>query len=351
MGIGGEPDPRDLRASAGHDAVVVLNADRQAQAEQLRALDPQVRILQYRDLASVRSYDGDSAVVTGVTYPQAVREGWLALDDAGRPVEWEPYPGHYQTTVWNPGYRQVWVHTVTEQAVQPPWDGVLADNDLVTLTHYSDATLAGTTNHADTDRRLTAGIDDLLNAAGPALQDRDRDLVVNISEGRNDPARWADHSRYGGGLVEHFMAWSQNGRPDVVEEGGGEWLAEAELVGIGPRTLAITTAAAGDERTCLYGYASFLMFADPGDAWQCAPGGRYDRRYALPETDIPLGRPTQSAVHENQAWTRTFETGWVAVNPTTAQVVVEAPRGTRANSASATSELRLPALTGIVLPR
>ena len=342
---GSPPSEQDLQASAGHDAVVVLNSDRLEQAQTLRRLDPGIQLYQYRDLASVRGYDRSRATVTGVSFTQAAREGWLARDGRGEPIEWTPYPEHFQVRVDDPGYQQAWVRGVTAAAGRPPWNGVWADNDLVTLGYYSDATLAGSTGHADSDRRLRDGLAELIAQAGPLLNAEDRGLIVNISEGRNDHARWAEHARWGGGTVEHFMAWSRDGEPDIT---GEQWLAEAQLIGIGPRTLASTTVAAGDTRTCAYGYASFLMFASPGDGWQCAWDGRYDRRWHTPETDIPLGVPVGEAEQHDGAWTRRFQTGWAAVNPTRQAVTVQPPPGSRTLDGKRVDRVTLAPLTGVV---
>ena len=351
MATTGVPQWSDIQASAGKDAVVVLNADRQWQAEALRRADPTVQLYQYRDLASVRSYDSSRAVVAGVSYQQAQQQDWLARDTNWNTIEWRPHPGHWQAKVWNPGYQDAWANGVSAQT-RWPWNGVWADNDMTTLSWYTPALLAGTSSRGQTDQQIQGGVDAVIAKGGRALNNRGQSMNVNISEGRLNHGRWWSHSRFGGGTAEHFMNWSRDGgTADVWADRYGTWLNEAKLVEMGPRTLAITTAASWDKQNCIFGYTSFLMFASPGDAWQCAPDGRYDRRWSFPETDHRLGSPNGPAQQQGGAWVRSFQGGWVAVNPTLEWVSVWAPSGTRSLDGQGLRQVWLAPTTGVVTKR
>lgn len=337
---------QSVETAVGKYAVAVFNADRRDLALRLRRADPQVRILVYLDAASVRTYDGATPIAAGVSYAEALSRGWLARDNAGSIIEW-PYPGHLQTTVWDQAYQRAWTNHAASLASEDPWDGILMDNDLTTLHHYSPQLLAGTSTQDETDRKLRNGLDSLLGMAGARLNAIGKEFVPNISDGRLDPARWKRRVIYGGGMEENFMAWTgQVGAPTIHNWGPTGWSTVIEQISTPGRTLAMTNVASTDVRTQLYAYASFLMRAEPGDAWQARTPALAP---ALPaETSITLGLPTGAMTRVGSAYFRAFEGGWAAVNPSLSTQVVSVPNDIRDFHGQPMSEVTLGPMTGMV---
>lgn len=342
------PSKEALRAAAGRYRVAMFNSDRADIATELRRLDPDVVILCYLDLASVRSYDTGPAV-TGVPYRDAVKNGWLARNTAGKPIEWRQYPKHWLTTTWDPGYQEAWLARAREVLEDPVWDGILADNDMRTLSHYSADLLDGTTDRAATDRQIRDGASTLIKTAGPALNALGKMLVVNVSDGRLDASRWGAHSWYGGAFEENFMAWSKTDRqPQVWDWGADGWSGQRALIASGPRSLAMTSGNPDDRRTLVYGYATFLLDAGPTDAWS-GPLSTDDQLPPLPpEALLPIGPPVSGATEVNGATVRTFRNGWVAVNPTPNPLEVTAPPGVTDVTGRQVTTRTLPSRTAFV---
>ncbi len=310
---------------AGKYSVALLYPDNPEAAKRLRAADPNVKIYAYMDLSSVRSDDADQGLVSP-SYQQAASQGWLAQDVNGNDIEWRPYPGHWQAKVWDPAYQQAWI-TRAREIIDSGFDGILADNAMWSLSYYNDAHLSGTSSKEETDAKIRAGLQSLVNAAGPAVNDAGGVLVPNITGGRLSPQTWSSLSAHGGGLEENFMLWSDGNstQPDIWDFPDGGWSDQASLMAKGPSSLAMTTITDGDHRSAVYGFASFLMYADPGDAWM--PVRTDDSMTTIPEQFFELGAPQGAATQANGVVTRTFAGGWAAVNPTRKPLTVTAPDG------------------------
>lgn len=345
--IGLDVTDAHVRAAAGQYAVVVMKADDQAAAAKLSRADPTVKILCYKDLASVRDYE-TTAVAAGVAIGPARDRGWLALDKAGDPIAWNGFGGHWQAAVWNADYQAQWAAGVSEQLRNSPFDGVLADNDMSTLGHYSDALLAGTSSHDATDSLIRQGLDQLIATAGRKLSQEGKILVPNISDGRLNPGRWSNHARWGGGMEENFANWGYGSSPQVWDWGLGGWTDQTRLIAQGPRSLAVTQGS--DNRTLLYGYTSFLLQATPGDAWMPATEPGYESRARIDEETIAIGAPLKPTRRLGSgAWTRPFEGGTVLVNPTTQALTVPAPRGHTHDGRPAGPSVHLEPKSGVIL--
>lgn len=333
-GIGRSPSSADITFAATHYDVVVLNAWETAAMRRLRRLNPAVTALVYKDFSSVRNYPGavegdkDAAYLpTGLGYWAAQRgnTGWFATDTRGRRVEWQSYPKHWQTAVWDPGYQKAWATAVTTEVVREGWDGVLADNDVNTLKWYSSAVLAGTTNAEGTDRLLRDGLDGLLAAAGDALTQQGKVLVPNVSETRLRPGRWTAHSRFGGALEEMFVL--RGGNNALITFEGAQWQELRAQAALGDAWLLLMTRATS-EREQRVGFAAASLLAGRRTCWSMSSTGDYTRPDWSRYQDLDLGVPMDLAQRApGGVWTRRFTRGWVAVNPTTGSVTVTPPTG------------------------
>ncbi|MEU0534352.1 putative glycoside hydrolase family 15 protein [Amycolatopsis tolypomycina] len=335
-GIGEPPTSRDIELAAKRYQVVVLNADQGTAMRRLRQLNPRVKVLVYKDLSSTRNYpgavDGGQDAVflpSGIGYVAAQEHhpDWFALDTKGRRIEWQGYPKHWQMAVWNPDYQQAWTDAVVAEVKREGWDGVLADNDFNSLSHYSPAVLAGTANVAETDRKLRDGLDAFLAKAGDALTNSDKILVPNVSETHLVPGRWTAHSRFGGAMEENFGFRENGGTGGLLTFRGNEFQELRAQAALGESWLLLVTRThnAREERS---GYASAALLAGPQTCWTRATTDDYRDPEWSTLQDSGLGEAVDAASRlPNGVWTRTFTHGWVAVNTTAATQTVVAPEG------------------------
>ncbi|WP_246257115.1 putative glycoside hydrolase family 15 protein [Amycolatopsis anabasis] len=359
-GIGDSPTAAELESAARRYRVVVLNASEIAAMRRLRELNPQITVLVYKDLSSTRNYPGavngdvDAQwLPTGIGYYAAQREhpGWFALDVEGRRIEWRGYPRHWQMTVWDQAYQQAWAAAVTAEVVREGWDGVLADNDFNSLSHYSPAVLAGTPDAAATDRLLRDGLDAFLATAGDALAKAGKSLVPNVSETHLIPGRWTAHSRFGGAMEENFGFRDDGGSGALLTFQGNEWQELRAQATLGESWLLLVTRTPGP-REDRAGYASAAILAGPRTCWTPAKAPSYSEPDWSPLQDSGLGKAVETANRlPNGVWTREFTDGWVAVNPTTTAAPVTPPAGMVTLEGTPVAQLDLPAADGVVLVR
>lgn len=358
-GIGESPTSADIRFAARHYDLVVLNATEIGAMRRLRALNPEVKVLVYKDLSSTRNYPGvvygehDAFYLpTGVGYFAAQREHpeWFAVDRDGRRIEWKPYPQHWQMAVWNPEYQKAWTRSVVDEVVREGWDGVLADNDFSTLRHYSDAVLEGTGNAEGTDRLLREGLDAFLSTAGDALRQAGKMLIPNISESHLTAGRWSAHSRYDGGMEENFGLRDDGGAEGLLTFRGNEWKELRAQAALGESWLLLVTHVKG-KREERVGYATAALLAGPHTCWSAArtPGYRNPDWSSYQGTG--LGEAVETANRlPSGVWTRQYTNGWVAVNPTGQAAQVAPPPGMVTPEGDAVpAALDLPAADAVVL--
>lgn len=334
-GIGRPPTGADLKFAARHYDLVVLNATETAALRRLKKLNPDIKVLVYKDFSSTRNYPG--AVVgdtdapflpTGVGYFAAERgnQQWFAVDSADRRIEWKPYPKHWQMAVWDPAYQKAWTEAVTAEVVREGWDGVLADNDFSTLRHYSPAVVKGAEDAAESDRIIREGLDAFLTTAGDALQQAGKMLIPNVSESHLTAGRWTAHSRYHGAMEENF-GLHDSGTGELLTFKGNEWKELRAQAALGETWLLLLTHTK-NRREERVGYATAALLASPHTCWN----GATSRDYLHPDwsdyQDADLGEAVETANRlPSGVWDRRFSGGYVAVNPTARAAVVTPPAG------------------------
>ncbi|MEV8439605.1 putative glycoside hydrolase family 15 protein [Actinosynnema sp. NPDC051121] len=334
-GIGEPPTNRDIVFAAQHYSLVVLNATETAALRKLKQLNPKVKVLVYKDFASVRNYPGavdgnvDAPLLpTGIGYFKAQRESpqWFAVDTHSHRIEWQAYPKHWQMTVWDPAYQKAWSDAVTAEVVREGWDGVLADNDFSSLRYYSPAVLKGTADAAESDRLIREGMDTFLTTAGDTLHKAGKMLIPNVSESHLTAGRWAAHSRYDGAMEENF-GLRDTGTGELLTFKGNEWKELRSQAALGETWLLLITHTKGarEERV---GYATAALLASPYTCWSGATTKDYRNPDWSRYQEADLGEATETANRlPSGVWDRRFTGGYVAVNPTGKAARVTPPPG------------------------
>jgi Hypothetical glycosyl hydrolase family 15 len=359
-GIGDSPTLDEINNIGDRYGLVVLNAWETDKMAQLRKVNPGVTVLVYKDLSSTRTYEGAIDGDTDADYlPSGIgfvdardnHPDWFARDDLGRMIEWsKAFPDHWQMAVWDTDYQEAWAQQVTDEAVAEGWDGILADNDLATLSYYSDSLLAGTSTVAETDSQLRDGIGELITVAGERLNSAGKILIPNITESRYSPGMWTAHSRFGGGMDE-FFALPDDSDAITTFEGGAQWdemLTEAQN---GQNWLALITQGAEEQKRRV-GFATAALLAGTKTCWMAAGNNSYKKPEWTIWQQLSLGQAQgQPARNTDGTWTRSFSGGWVAVNPSTRYIEIEAPTGLHDLDGESVSTVDLEPGDAVVLVR
>ena len=322
--------PGDLSATdLSRYAVVVMNAWEADRIPALKAADPDIEILVYKDMSSTRSYaarDGvdDASLPTGVGYAWAdqTHPDWFLADDTGRRVEWAGYRGHWWMDVGNPAYIEAWTSNVVAEATGAGWDGVMIDNampapdsylpDGRTLARYPDAA----TYAAATDR--------FLSVAGPRLRSAGLAVVPNLGGNFFDTTtyrRWLGEAT--GALREHYGRWGSDGDGEVLT--GRDWyhqVDQQEIVQKSGRTyLGVAYARTADAAFQRYARASFLLAWDGGSSSLIFTPPTAGHDPWTEDATADVGVPSGPRVKVGEGWRRPYSRGVVVVNPSPSSTV------------------------------
>ncbi|MGY1735342.1 putative glycoside hydrolase [Geodermatophilus sp. SYSU D00684] len=292
-----------------HYQVAILQPWEDEAAARLKEQRPDMTVLAYRCLSSVRDFETGPVYTSGVSLEEAEEAGeeWFAHREDGARIQWATYPGHWQMAVWEPDYRERWCDNAADFLEDTPWDGLMADNDVYDDYYGLRPPLEGGRTMADLRRTM----DEFVPQAGKRLNEMGKLLVPNIAESRRDPGRWARHAAYGGGFEEVFLAW---GPGDFLDPGSA--LAQMdELAGPGLTIVRTATDGRDDHPNFLYGLAALMVFGPEERAYYSATDhDGYSGTPFRPELEWDLGAPLGRPQQRGNAWSREFESGWAGVN-------------------------------------
>ena len=99
---------------------VGLNAWYQDRVAPLKAANPRLEALVYKDMASTRSYSCGGLVPAGIDYCWAntSHPDWFTLDSGGQRIQWSGFTGHWQMDVGTVGYQDQWATTSSPSSVR-----------------------------------------------------------------------------------------------------------------------------------------------------------------------------------------------------------------------------------------
>ncbi|MGY1769961.1 putative glycoside hydrolase [Blastococcus sp. SYSU D00813] len=270
---------------------------------------PDMTVLAYKCLSSVRDFESGPIFTSGVSLEEAEEAGeeWFGHREDGSRIQWATYPGHWQMAVWDPEYRERWVDNVADFLDGTRWDGVMADNDVFDDYYGLRPPIEGGRGMAD----IRAAMDVFVPEAGERLAGIGKLLVPNIAESRRDPGRWARHAAWGGGFEEVWLAWGPQDHLDPVSA-----LAQMEeLRGPGISVMRIATDGRDDHPNFLYGLAALWVFGGEEQAYFSATDhDGYSGTPFVPQLNWDLGAPLAGPQQRGNGFWREFADGWAAVN-------------------------------------
>lgn len=314
----GDLDRTPVEAVARGDYVVVQSWEHQ----RLRALhqaNPRLQVLMYKDVSAVVREPHESGLfATGVSHAQAERRGWLLTDERGRVLEWSDWRGLYPVDVGRRAYQDAWAANVLAELRRHPWDGVLLDDTLTTLSHPTVGDRVST--QLPTDEAMYAATDSFLSRVAPRLRGAGYLAVPNVTVDRETwRSTLADWSRHVSGWEnEYFVKWGLGPGPRF---GGADWRWKVRMAAWCARRrvplLAVTYGSRRDRTAQVYHRATWLL------TWNGATGASVyvpqepAASHRQPRANVPLGRPSgPRRVVAGGVHRRAFTGGTVLVNPT-----------------------------------
>ena len=332
---------------------VILNSDQHALIPQLKAANPGLKALVYKDMAATVSWAAAGAhLPTGVGYAEAnaSHPEWFLTDTTGARIEWCDYPGDWQMDVGSQAYQDAWAAGVAADLKAHGWDGVMVDDTNASQAwHLCGRTIA----KYPTDAAYAAATRSFLARVGPALRGQGFLVVPNIYLPWSPSAAdvWSDWISFTSGAVLEY--WSKWGKGPTQHFADADWTYRQQFLALTQRAgkvfLGITYAPADDVRSMRYARASFLLDWDGGpSALVFEPGKGVDP--GAGEWTADIGTPSGARRQAGGAWRRDYSAGTVLVNPSaSAAATVEVGGRYVLPDGSAPGSVTLPPTSGLVL--
>jgi hypothetical protein len=316
----------DYAQTAHRHDVVILQAWQTDRLRALKAANPHVRVLMYKNLSSTKASNVDGIYATGVGL-QEVEEHhpeWLLLNTEGERIVFRGYPNLYAVDVGDADYQRRWADAVLRELAAAPWDGVFIDDANPTMRHHYEVARVAA---YPTDAQYGAATERALAHIGPRIRATGRLAIANIgawSDYRATASRFLDH--LDGAMDEQFVKWGNDPATGYVSE--RQWANQldevVETTSRGKLFIGVTHSLDDDERAAAYGRVSLMLAGTPRASY--AFGASYSREPWHSVFDEDLGAPAGPLVHDPGGLRhRRFAEGLAAVNPTLEPRVLAVP--------------------------
>ena len=304
---------------------MILQQYQAARVPQLKAANPNLKVLMYKNLSGMTERTSSGFVSGGVaTQDAAAHPEWYLLNTSGQRFTSRYFGWVWIADVGSASYQQQWADNVLGEIAAGGWDGVFMDDTNPTMSwHYDVNRIA----KYPTDAAWQAATRSALVSIGARFRSAGKLVIPNFSNQKSFPAVIKDWmGLVDGGLNEQFLKWgtTQTG-PETYDptdywELQLEQMKEAEAAG--KYYLGITPSTATDRTAARYGFATMLLAG--GGKLQFALHNDYTNERWFEEYDYAIGNPAgaeskdASGIHK-----RVFANGLVYVNPTASAVRVD----------------------------
>ena len=342
--------PFPAAVDAGNYQYVVLHSDRASLIPALKAANPQLKVLVYKDMAAVVTWAGTTKLPAGVGMAEAeANPDWFLTDTTGKRIEWCDYAGDWQMDVGKRSYQDRWAANVGADMSANGWDGVFVDDTNASQSwHLCGRTIA----KYPTDAAYASATRSFLANVGPTLTSRGFLVIPNIylPYSSNALATWTDWISFTSGGMQEF--WSKWGTGVTGHFTGDDWTYRQQFLAATQRAgkvfLGLTYAPASDVRSMRYARSTFLLDWDGGhSALLLESGSGVDPTASDWMADIGAPRGARYAV--GAAWRRDYSAGTVLVNPSSSTVWVGLDAPYVNQDGHVVSSLALAPATGTVL--
>jgi hypothetical protein len=337
--------------SATRHRYAILHAWQQDRMRALKAADPNIKVLVYKNLSfSIQSTSAGYAS-TGVRYGEADagHSDWFLLNTSGQRFTSRGYTYLWAMDVGNASYQQRWADNVVSELKSQGWDGVFLDDTNPTMKyHYTVSAVA----KYPSDAAYSAATRSALAKIGPQVRGAGKLAISNIGDWKVYYSTGLDWLQFlDGAMEEMFLKWG-----NATGEGYMPWMWSTQLNQIkeserrGKIFLGVTHSTTTDAQAARYGYATMLLGSN--GRGQFALAHDYTSETWFPEYDYVLGQPVGAEVAEaSGVHRRVFENGLVLVNPTAATQVVNFGGSYNGSGLSSATGASMPPNTGLILTR
>jgi hypothetical protein len=303
----------DYSGTPHHDNYVILQAWETQRLHELKAANPAIKVLVYKDLAFSGPSSG-SGSASGVSAGEA-QSSWFLKNTSGQKFTSESYDWLWAMDVGSAEYQRKWAENVIGEVETQGWDGVFMDDANASMKYaYEPSKVAKYPN----DAAYSAAMESALAYIGPAIQAHGKLAIANFAQWVEAPQTYDHWLNYvNGALDEMFVKWGRGAGEGYRDQGQWETqVEEAEYAASkGKAFLAFTQGAAGETGAARYGYASVLLGGDANASYAFTPN--YTSETWIPEYEYEIGNPTSANTAEaGGVHRRQFEDGLVLVNPT-----------------------------------
>jgi len=308
---------------AGSYRYVLLHGWQSGLIPQLKAANPNLKVLAYKNMAASYAYacsgGVDSLYPAGVGYcdANAHHPQWFLTDTTGARIEFCDYRGLWQMDVGNPDYQAAWEANVAADLRARGFDGVeVDDTNWNEQYHLCGRTIAKYPNNGD----YGAATRSFLARVGPALKSKGFLVLPNIAlpYSSSNYETWSDWISFTSGAIqEHFSKW---GTGTTQQFGGADWKWRQGFLPLtqkaGKIFLGITYAPMSDVRSMVYARANFLLDWDGGpSALLFEPSNPEQQDPYSGSWTQEIGTPVAPRSQVGAAWRRNYSGGTVVVNP------------------------------------
>ncbi len=312
----------DPAVAARRYGLVILNEWNSAWIGPLKAADPSVRVLLYKNSFFLRS-DDNTSTVGGFRVGENIdsrHPDWFLKDASGRRIVFRYYPGidFYAMDWGNLDWREYWGEQAVGRAKALGFDGLFLDDLYTTRYGVLDRSLA----RYRSDSALQSAVRGLLAQTYARAKATDPDFLVvgNLVDHLLSPSLFADWLTVSDGLMdEQFVHVGQSSRSGFksLEDRWKQQLAEVEIAErMGKAAIFVSHGSSSDPETMLFAYGTYLLASDGSSYYHHILDGSLNKPtwYEVwgRELGIPLG---PHEVTPSGVYVRVFSKGMVAVNP------------------------------------
>ncbi|MHB9114020.1 MAG: putative glycoside hydrolase [Thermoleophilia bacterium] len=302
--------------------VVILNEWNSSQITQLKAANPAVKVLLYKNTYFLRSDDNSSTVggfKTGENI-NSTHPDWFLKDASGNRIVFQYYAGidFYAMDWGNQAWRDYWVTQAVGRVKALGFDGLFLDDLYTKPWGEIDRPLLNYTSEA----QLQAAVRGFLANTYTKTKAADSNLLVigNLVDHLWFPGLFADWLKVSDGLMDEQFVHAGESTTTGYKSIEDWWKLQLDEVTVaeqmGKRALFISHGAATDYETMLFGYGSYMLAAGGNGRYYHELGGSLNTATWFDLWARDLGAAQGSyTVGSDGLYSRNFAGGKVIVNP------------------------------------